>query len=289
MNCEAPAITSTLMPRICASVQPASLASTPKIMPKGTTTIRNGRLSRAPCQKARRIERSGIGFCPPGWRRSIVRGPWRFNRQFPGSSSPAAAARRMGGGDKALLPLAGRPLLAHVIERLAPQVDPLALNANGDPARFAAFGLPVRRRRAAGGRRAARRGARRPRLGGGARRRRRWSPPPSTRRSCPRDLVAGCAAAAGPAGLASPPPRGRAAERHPTFGLWPVPSARRCAPASRAERRRLGAWAEAQGGALRASPTAAFFNINTPADLARAEGHCWRRLRAPLLGAPLRT
>ena len=52
-------------------------------------------------------------------------------------------ARRMGGGDKALLELAGRPLLAHVIERLAPQVDELVLNANGDPARFAQFGLPV--------------------------------------------------------------------------------------------------------------------------------------------------
>ncbi|MEL6210433.1 MAG: NTP transferase domain-containing protein, partial [Pseudomonadota bacterium] len=45
-------------------------------------------------------------------------------------------ARRMGGGDKALLALAGRPLLAHVIDRLAPQVERLALNANGDPARF---------------------------------------------------------------------------------------------------------------------------------------------------------
>ena len=52
-------------------------------------------------------------------------------------------ATRMGGGDKCLLPLAGRPLLAHVIERMAPQVSALALNANGDPARFAGFGLPV--------------------------------------------------------------------------------------------------------------------------------------------------
>ncbi len=49
----------------------------------------------------------------------------------------------MGGGDKCLRPLAGRPMLAHVIERLAPQVGPIALNANGDPERFAAFGLPV--------------------------------------------------------------------------------------------------------------------------------------------------
>lgn len=52
-------------------------------------------------------------------------------------------ARRMGGGDKCLRPLAGRPLLAHVVERVAPQVDRLVLNANGDPARFAGFGLPV--------------------------------------------------------------------------------------------------------------------------------------------------
>lgn len=52
-------------------------------------------------------------------------------------------ARRMGGGDKCLRPLAGRPLLAHVVDRIAPQVGPLVLNANGDPARFAGFGLPV--------------------------------------------------------------------------------------------------------------------------------------------------
>ena len=50
---------------------------------------------------------------------------------------------RMGGGDKSLLDLDGRPILAHVIARLSPQVDRLALNANGDPDRFAAFGLPV--------------------------------------------------------------------------------------------------------------------------------------------------
>lgn len=52
-------------------------------------------------------------------------------------------ARRMGGGDKCLAPLAGRPLLAHILDRLMPQVGAVALNANGDPARFAAFGLPV--------------------------------------------------------------------------------------------------------------------------------------------------
>jgi len=52
-------------------------------------------------------------------------------------------SRRMGGGDKALRLLGGIPLLARVIERLRPQVDALVLNANGDAARFAKFGLPV--------------------------------------------------------------------------------------------------------------------------------------------------
>jgi len=52
-------------------------------------------------------------------------------------------ATRMGGGDKGLRLLAGRPILDHVIERLRPQLSRLLLNANGDPARFAAYGLPV--------------------------------------------------------------------------------------------------------------------------------------------------
>jgi molybdopterin-guanine dinucleotide biosynthesis protein A len=52
-------------------------------------------------------------------------------------------SRRMGGGDKALRLLGGRSLLERVIERLRPQVAALVLNANGDPTRFAGFGLPV--------------------------------------------------------------------------------------------------------------------------------------------------
>ena len=52
-------------------------------------------------------------------------------------------ARRMGGIDKGLMALAGRPMIAHAIERLRPQVAKLAISANGDPSRFAPFGLPV--------------------------------------------------------------------------------------------------------------------------------------------------
>jgi len=52
-------------------------------------------------------------------------------------------SRRMGGGDKSLRLLAGQTLLDRVIDRVRPQVAALALNANGDPARFARVGLPV--------------------------------------------------------------------------------------------------------------------------------------------------
>jgi molybdopterin-guanine dinucleotide biosynthesis protein A len=52
-------------------------------------------------------------------------------------------ASRMGGADKALADLGGQSLLAHVTRRFAPQVQSLALSANGDAARFAAYGLPV--------------------------------------------------------------------------------------------------------------------------------------------------
>ncbi len=51
--------------------------------------------------------------------------------------------RRMGGVDKGLQPLQGKPLLQHVIERLSPQVDRLLINANQNLERYAEFGCPV--------------------------------------------------------------------------------------------------------------------------------------------------
>ncbi len=51
--------------------------------------------------------------------------------------------RRMGGVDKGLVLLDGRPMAAHVIERLAPQVGPILVNANQNADRYAALGHPV--------------------------------------------------------------------------------------------------------------------------------------------------
>lgn len=52
-------------------------------------------------------------------------------------------AKRMGGGDKCLLPLAGKTLLQRTVERAQPQVGSLLLNANGSSLRFARTRLPV--------------------------------------------------------------------------------------------------------------------------------------------------
>jgi molybdopterin-guanine dinucleotide biosynthesis protein A len=63
--------------------------------------------------------------------------------EIPGVLLAGGLARRMGGGDKPMRTIGGRTILERVIARLESQCDGLLLNANGDPARFAAFGLPV--------------------------------------------------------------------------------------------------------------------------------------------------
>jgi len=51
--------------------------------------------------------------------------------------------RRMGGIDKGLVELDGRPMVAHVLARLAPQVGAVLINANQNGDRYAQFGYPV--------------------------------------------------------------------------------------------------------------------------------------------------
>ena len=178
--------------------------------------------------------------------------------------------RRMGGQDKALLPLAGRPLVAHVIDRLEPQVERLSLSANGDPTRLARFGLPVLPDQATSqgplsGLLAALDWA--APLGAThlvtAPTDAPFLPPDLT----PRLLLAGDLALARSAG-----------NDHPTFGLWPVTlrDDLRAFLAS-GEKPRVRAFADAHHAARADFPDdGAFANLNTPEDLAQAEA----RLRA---------
>ena len=184
-------------------------------------------------------------------------------------------ARRMGGGDKALLPVAGRPLLAHVVERLAPQVDELVLNANGDPSRFAPFGLPVVPDTVegfagplagvlAGMRWAAARGHAHVVSAAGD------TP------FFPADLVPRLLAARGgqPIAMAATEDPERGLSEHPTFALWPVRLADDLERAlTEGQMRKVIVWTSRHGCARAVFDGAEFpfFNVNTPEDLAEAE------------------
>jgi molybdopterin-guanine dinucleotide biosynthesis protein A len=184
-------------------------------------------------------------------------------------------SRRMGGGDKTLRLLAGRPVLAHVIERIRPQVRRLCLNANGDPARFAAFGLPVLPDSVEG-------------FAGplaGVLAGLDWAAvnapdcrwvvsAPTDAPFLPRDLVMRLLAPClnGGADMSCATSAGQA---HPVVGLWPV-SAR--AELRRAlieeEIRKVDLWTARYRLApveFSAEPVDPFFNANRPEDLAEAE------------------
>lgn len=176
-------------------------------------------------------------------------------------------ATRMGGGDKALCDLGGRPLLAHVIDRLATQADGLILNANGDPDRFAAFGLPVVADSVAGFAgplagvlagmdAAAERGAR------------AIVTAAADTPFFPADLRARLEATGFPLALAATP----GPSLHPTFGLWPVALADDLREALEDGLRKILHWTDAHGAETAFFEDAdAFFNVNTPGDLQRAQ------------------
>jgi molybdopterin-guanine dinucleotide biosynthesis protein A len=178
-------------------------------------------------------------------------------------------SRRMGGGDKCLLPLGGRPVLAHLIERIRPQVAALALNANGDATRFAGFGLPVVADDAAdfagplAGILAALNWARRAHPSASA-----VLTVPADTPFLPRDLAARLAEAGAPSVAAS------AGRNHPVAGLWRLDGEAALRKALREEGlRRVEAWIARLRPAVvefAADPIDPFFNINTPEDLARA-------------------
>lgn len=186
-------------------------------------------------------------------------------------------ARRMGGGDKALLKLAGQTLLARVIDRLAPQVGPLALNANGDPRRFAPFGLPVIPDTVGG-------------FAGplaGVLAGLRWAEGEGCSHIAtaaadtpffPDDLVERLVHAAQqntqPIALAATEDPIRGLSEHPTFGLWPVALADDLERALKDGLRKVIVWTSRHGAARAIFNDAGawpFFNVNTPEDMAEAE------------------
>ena len=184
-------------------------------------------------------------------------------------------ATRMGGGDKGLRQVGGMRLIDHVIARLAPQVAGLALNANGDPARFADLGLPVLADSLpdhpgplagvlAGLDWAAAQGAE------------AIVTAAADTPFFPTDLVARLRAGAGESGLcraASPDEDGRL-QRHPTFGLWPVALRDDLRAALTGGLRKIVLWTDGHGaGTARfdSLPFDPFFNVNTPEDIALAE------------------
>lgn len=182
-------------------------------------------------------------------------------------------ARRMGGGDKGLLVLSGRSLLDRVIDRLGPQCGRMAINANGDPARFAEYGLPVIADTLpefpgplagvlAGMEWGARNGqthivtaaADTP-----------FFPDDLTER-----LTRAADKANTPIALAATSEDGRLV-RHPTFGLWPVNLRADLEAALAGGLRKVVLWTDKHGAASALFPDDSFFNVNTPEDMSRAE------------------
>jgi molybdopterin-guanine dinucleotide biosynthesis protein A len=180
----------------------------------------------------------------------------------------------MGGVDKALVPLGGRPLIAHVLARLAPQCPVIAISAAGDPARFAGFGRPVVADATdvfAG-----------PLAGilAGLEAAAAAAPPfdlvlsvPVDTPALPRDLVARLMAArqAEQAEVAMAASAGRP---HPAVALWPIGCREDLRRALAAGERQVRAFAQRYRLAVAdwsALPFDPFLNINTPADLAGAE------------------
>ena len=183
-------------------------------------------------------------------------------------------ARRMGGGDKALIELGGETLLQRAIERLSPQVDSLVINANEDPIRFAAVSsLPViadpddsrsgpLARVLAGLDYAAREGAT------------HVVTVAVDTPFFPADLVARLREAAEGQGV--PLACAKTGDRtHPVFGLWPVALADDLREAMADGMRKVDRWTGKHGCAetvFGAGPFDPCFNVNTPEDLLEAEG-----------------
>ncbi|MDX2288287.1 MAG: molybdenum cofactor guanylyltransferase MobA [Hyphomicrobiaceae bacterium] len=189
-------------------------------------------------------------------------------------------SRRMGGGDKGLLAVAGQPMMAHVAARLAPQVGTMVVNANGAPERFASLGLPVVADSISG------------QVGplAGVLAGMQWSARHAGAAThiatvstdaplIPADLVArlahGLESSRARIALAS-----SGGHAHPVIGLWPVALAPDLKSAIEAGLRKVLDWTDRHGSTIvefpfetiNGRPVDPFFNANTPDELDELKG-----------------
>jgi len=195
--------------------------------------------------------------------------------ETPGLIFAGGLARRMGGGDKALIEIAGQTILERTLARVVPQCARTIINANGDPSRFAFTGLPVvaddvkNYHGPLAGILTALEWIRQHRPGN------EWIVSiPTDSPFLPRDLVSGLHRARVQSGrlLVS----ARSGEQvHPVVGLWPAALVDDLRHALVVEHmRKIDRWTARHGCAEAVWPTAPydlFFNANRPEDLAEAE------------------
>jgi molybdenum cofactor guanylyltransferase len=182
-------------------------------------------------------------------------------------------AQRMGGGHKSLLPLGQGRVIDHVLARLRPQCGPISLSANGDPAPWSDLGLSLRPDSLPG----------HPGPLAGVLEGMEWAASLGAARVLsvaadspflPQDLWSRLSEAPGlaiAAGLSAEGDR----RVQPIFGLWPVSLRGPLRAALLRGERKVGLWAMQNGAVTVDFPQGgppAFFNINTPDDLAQAAG-----------------
>lgn len=180
-------------------------------------------------------------------------------------------ARRMGGGDKPLRELGGRTVLSRIVARMAPQVPALILNANGDPARFAPYGLAVVADSLPGN----------PGPLAGVLAAMEWAEVhapgacwiasvPGDAPFLPADFVARLHAGRGDALYVSAASGGRI---HPVAALWPIHARNALRQALAGGHRKVGGFApsgETASVEWSTDPLDPFLNLNTPEDVAGA-------------------
>jgi molybdopterin-guanine dinucleotide biosynthesis protein A len=190
-----------------------------------------------------------------------------MNSVIAGCIIAGGRARRLGGAGKSHFEIGGRSIIDHVVSRIAPQVGALAVNANGDPARFAALRLPVLADALPG------------QLGplAGLLAGLQWSPAPllltvpGDTPFLPTDLAARLLAASAGKSCAIAQSGGR---RHPVCGLWRKDIAGELRHYLAQGRRTVEGFTDLLDCGVAvwpAEPYDPFFNINTPEDLLLAQ------------------